>query len=659
VALVVGAVAAASGPSGVSGEAGPSKANHESSERSAEARSPQTGVQVEQQIRNLSKEVQSLRESFEQRQTTEALASEVQGVLQALPQREAALLGQVQQIAERAANIAVARVAVGPALPGAGVAAAAAPSEGDLTALGGESAQATVFASGAEAPLVSGGALAAEMDGVPAAPQRTAAWEAQVEGRLSALEASARAPAGTGGGQRGAKGPKAQGAGDSPTQPGKKRSAGAVAAAGGAPKVKKAVVVVPPDGATSGQSAGAALASAGTPARGSASGSAGGVAEGVVFASPAADAAAEAAAAVAQIQARAEELERQFEEDNNSGSGDGGTGSADGDADGGRVARLEARVVELAVQVEALRTGFNDGISLGGSDLGMGEVAGTATRPASGDPAAMGSAIPEGVVSATTPTGSRRTSASGTGPNHSQLMSMVRTLADEVTNLREVCIKELAAGLHSVKQQLAGSTGRGLKEEITSELDRRSETRLATVWTELKGFADAASTRADQVERSLGARVVKVENGFSEMLKRKKGEKELEQLIKEQQKQIEWVTWRISWLEWATKGEERGFARPLDSKAILPPPSTAAATAFAQPLTEDVELWAREVNGGGNGRQRLRRPIQVPIVEPGGGSSPGHALATSLRSLSQPNLHGQQANQRQFANSHGRLPTIA
>lgn len=68
------------------------------------------------------------------------------------------------------------------------------------------------------------------------------------------------------------------------------------------------------------------------------------------------------------------------------------------------------------------------------------------------------------------------------------------------------------------------------------------------------------------------------------------------------QKQSEWFAWRIAWLEWATTGEKRSFAR------ALPPPFTPAATCFKQPLTEDSELWAQE-----KGRQRLRRaPLGMP-----------------------------------------------
>merc|ERR1711953_619076 len=74
-------------------------------------------------------------------------------------------------------------------------------------------------------------------------------------------------------------------------------------------------------------------------------------------------------------------------------------------------------------------------------------------------------------------------------------------------------------------------------------------------------------------------------------------------------KHLEWLNWRISWLEWATNGEKRSFSRPLDAKAVLPspPPLTNVAPNFSQPITEDVELWARDSNG----RQRLRRPMQV------------------------------------------------
>lgn len=56
-------------------------------------------------------------------------------------------------------------------------------------------------------------------------------------------------------------------------------------------------------------------------------------------------------------------------------------------------------------------------------------------------------------------------------------------------------------------------------------------------------------------------------------------------------------------------------ARPSHSRAVVAPlPGCGVAGALR---AQDVELWARESNGGaGNGRQRLRRPIQAPPMPP-------------------------------------------
>jgi len=79
------------------------------------------------------------------------------------------------------------------------------------------------------------------------------------------------------------------------------------------------------------------------------------------------------------------------------------------------------------------------------------------------------------------------------------------------------------------------------------------------------------------MEKNLGGRVEKCEAAAEDFRKSEAAAKEMEQKLL---KQIEWLNWRISWLEWATNGEKRGFARPLDSKAVLPlpPPSTIAAS---------------------------------------------------------------------------------
>merc|ERR1712061_264450 len=131
----------------------------------------------------------------------------------------------------------------------------------------------------------------------------------------------------------------------------------------------------------------------------------------------------------------------------------------------------------------------------------------------------------------------------------------------------------------------------------------------------------------------------KIESNFMKLLKKTSDDTEY---VKEKDliKHLEWLNWRIAWLEWATNGEKRSFSRPLDAKAVLPspPPLTNVAPVFSQPITEDVEMWARESNG----RMRLRRRMQVPPPnDPGGGGvlKPAQAPPTLSR-------------------SHGQLPTL-
>merc|ERR1712039_1035101 len=147
---------------------------------------------------------------------------------------------------------------------------------------------------------------------------------------------------------------------------------------------------------------------------------------------------------------------------------------------------------------------------------------------------------------------------------------------------------------------------------------------------ELTTHAESAATRADQLERNTSSRIEKIESNFMKLLKKTSDDTEY---VKEKDliKHLEWLNWRIAWLEWATNGEKRSFSRPLDAKAVLPspPPLTNVAPVFSQPITEDCEMWARESNG----RQRLRRRMQV--AQPTG---PGGSTAQSR--------------------SHGQLPTL-
>jgi len=213
-----------------------------------------------------------------------------------------------------------------------------------------------------------------------------------------------------------------------------------------------------------------------------------------------------------------------------------------------------------------------------------------------------------------------------------------------------------------------------LVDKIAAEVQADYEAKLTSMWGELKTHAQAAASRADQLEVRFGSRVAKVEAAVSDALGGSLkplpsqqlqaqsppsgvAEGDTEKSLKEHSRELEWLKWRITWLEWSTKGEERAFGRPLDSKALsqaalLPPAHTAVATAFNQPLAEDVELWARESGG----RQRLRRPLgttaKVELLLLGGGGGGGSHASPPGRGSS---LRRGERNVR----STGRLPNIA
>jgi hypothetical protein len=231
----------------------------------------------------------------------------------------------------------------------------------------------------------------------------------------------------------------------------------------------------------------------------------------------------------------------------------------------------------------------------------------------------------------------------------------VDSLIEEVATVRQE-LREGLAGFASAApesptaespkpQSDAPSNPAAITEELLAELDKRSEDRLEAVWRELKGYADASAVQAGQLERNLSTRMDKVE-GYLNVLSNRGIGGDAADLKKERQstdqraKDIEWLNWRISWLEWATGGEKRGFGRPLDEKSTLPapPPGTVTAQCFSQPLTEDMELWAREPGG----RQRLRRRMTTP-------PPPSHTKKPTLTSdhVLQP---------LRLSKSHGRLP---
>eukprot|EP00435_Cladocopium_sp_Y103_P052574 s382_g16.t1 len=198
-------------------------------------------------------------------------------------------------------------------------------------------------------------------------------------------------------------------------------------------------------------------------------------------------------------------------------------------------------------------------------------------------------------------------------------------LVSKLRQLEGGRIKQLGQDMQVVKEAIL-HVQQELKKEVVipehvlKDLDAKNESRLEAVWTELQRHAEAAATRADRLEQSLTQRVVHLEQATTILVKAEEHTRSLEQ---DMQKQSEWFAWRIAWLEWATTGEKRSFAR-----ALLPPPSTPAATCFKQPLTEDSELWAQEKTG----RQRLRR---APLNNmPNVGAANERSLAVSSPSMS-------------------------
>lgn len=166
-------------------------------------------------------------------------------------------------------------------------------------------------------------------------------------------------------------------------------------------------------------------------------------------------------------------------------------------------------------------------------------------------------------------------------------------------------------------------------DELFAHLDQRTESRLETVWQELRSHSEAAAERARETEARLRVRVEQAEHGSARALdaittklqshggncgaccsccpKAEPGHL---------RKQLEWLNWRITWLEWATGGQKRSFGRPLAAGALaaLPPPVTPAATSFCQPLAEDFEMWAREP--AGHVRPRRRNTSSPPEPPP-------------------------------------------
>jgi len=186
---------------------------------------------------------------------------------------------------------------------------------------------------------------------------------------------------------------------------------------------------------------------------------------------------------------------------------------------------------------------------------------------------------------------------------------------------------------------------------ITEELDRRSEARQASMWKELCGHTKAEVEWVEKLEVNLSARLEKLETSFNSFFDEAGRSKEkhnevhgvADQLQRDQAKELEGLKWRLSFLEWSTKGESQSFGRPLDAKALpLSPPGHASGPL---PTTEDAELWAREASG----RQRMRRPLQVTKVAP---TSPITSPGTLPRGRS---TSEQSAGARGLTRSTGRL----
>mmetsp|Transcript_33740 Transcript_33740/g.61118 ORF Transcript_33740/g.61118 Transcript_33740/m.61118 type:complete len:1333 (-) Transcript_33740:66-4064(-) len=380
--------------------------------------------------------------------------------------------------------------------------------------------------------------------------------------------------------------------------------------------------------------------------------------------------------AVAAVAARAAELEEQFEESMLDGEGEDGF-----DPISGRLAGLEGRVETLAGLLESMRQRQREALLEGAAipgesgDLATYPAAGGSDVPGTGGSAGggegLGASDKNAIRAAASAAAAAQASLKGQAEAQQALSKEVETLKSGLKALEEGRLKQVVGDVQALKEVVAAVQKEQQKEVVIPEktlkdIDDRAEKRLAAVWKELHDHAEAAAIRADEIEKNLGGRVEKCEAAAEAFRKAEAAQKEMEQKLL---KQIEWLNWRISWLEWATNGEKRGFARPLDSKAVLPlpPPSTIAATAFKQPVTEDCELWAREPGG----RTRLRRPspqgsragtAQGSLLQPP--STPGSVLGSSLGASPSekefgPSIHGLSSSAgASGSKSHGRLPQL-
>jgi len=310
--------------------------------------------------------------------------------------------------------------------------------------------------------------------------------------------------------------------------------------------------------------------------------------------------------AVAAVAARADELAQQFEDDD----------YAEGDSDDGdgmpvslRLAKLESQVSIMSRSLEGLVHSQREGLfaseagAASAGDAGVDSTGGSEGVQHAGAPAHTGGPAELEASSSVGPSPGASPSASPMDSKRAVTPQAVNALGSKVGKVELLC-----KNLSVVVQRLVDKPE--LSESAIAELDGRIETRLTAVWNELTQHAKAAALRADALEKQLVARLNSHDDSIKHLTAEVAKNKDLADQVTALAKQIEWLNWRISWLEWATGGEKRGFSRPIDSKAVLPPPQTVTATAFGQPLSDDVELWAR----GPDGRQRLRRPIRAPLA---------------------------------------------
>mmetsp|Transcript_82944 Transcript_82944/g.231362 ORF Transcript_82944/g.231362 Transcript_82944/m.231362 type:complete len:1204 (-) Transcript_82944:64-3675(-) len=383
--------------------------------------------------------------------------------------------------------------------------------------------------------------------------------------------------------------------------------------------------------------------------------------------------AAKAVEAVAAVRARADELARHYEDGPDGGVGCGDATSEHGPADGEasmdvRFATLEGRVNALAESLDGLIRSQREAASLrqaetggpvqptgstGGSDEGM--------SPSASRIKHLGlSPLSAGLISASDIPPPMHSPMSGDQQRRAVMSpSVLGAIESRQTEMARE-LRKLAGDLQRAQGSMGKSGGSELSEKAISELDAHVERRMTAVWNELTQHAKAAAVRADALEKNLKAQIDKQGTQLATVLKDSESRTKDKEQISALTKQIEWLNWRVSWLEWATVGEKRGFSRttvpeqvaprapgsrPQDFK-MVPPSQTVAATSFAQPMTEDMELWAREPGS----RLRQRRPLRTPLMSGQrevDGNGPGTMMADGVHGAS---LQG--------SRSTGRLPSL-